>query len=147
MYLLIGKSNVITRGPGLTSSNKALYVPYFFYVYFTGFFVLDELGSLFVYLDGFFVVQPKGTVVIDHEIREAQGFVIGHRYISGSLVGHVYFMALVLQAYERTSHTNDIIIRVRTKNKYALFGRICPFRSIAIIGVGLSSGPTGNGVL
>ncbi len=73
--------------------------------------------------------------------------VVVHGHVAGSLIGYVYVVPLGGQTDERTAHRNHIVIRVRGEDENRLgegFGR---YGARGIIGIGLTAGPSGDGVL
>src|SRR5690606_37458275 len=70
-----------------------------------------------------------------------------HGGIAGCLVGHVYIMALVGKTDKRPAHRDHIIVGMWRENDGPLFSRVAPFGALAIVGIGLATRPTGNGML
>jgi hypothetical protein len=84
---------------------------------------------------------------IHNEFCETKRFVVGNGNISRRLIGDMDFMPLVVKALEGSTHGNNVVVRVRTKNDYFLFGGEGTFRSMCIIGIRFSAGPTSNRML
>src|SRR5690606_38111444 len=78
---------------------------------------------------------------------KAKGIVIPYCGISRSLVSNVHLMTLVCQTDEGTPHGDDIVIRMWRKDDRTLPCRIPSLWPLAIIRVGLTPGPTRNGML
>ena len=56
-------------------------------------------------------------------------------------------VALGGQADECAAHGNYVVVRVRAEDKDRLGIRFGRYRTGAVIGIGLSAGPSGDGVL
>ena len=73
------------------------------------------------YLLAFVVVNAKQVFKPNSKIKEAGNKFIGNSNIAAGLVGYMHFMTLVVQAHERSTHADDVIIGVGRENE-ASFG-------------------------
>ena len=81
------------------------------------------------------------------KMHETNYFFVTNGDITGSFVSYVYFMFLLYQTTKRTTHRNNVIIRMRRENDYTFRIRFCTFRTVGVISIRFATRPSGNGVL
>ena len=80
-------------------------------------------------------------------MHEAEYLFVAHSDIAAGLIGHVHLVFLLHQALERAAHRDDVVVGVRREDDHALLRRLGALGAIAVVGVRLAAGPTGDGVL
>ena len=116
-------------------------------VLITDLLLAKEVQVLVVLLVDNLVVGQMHEFVALNEVHEADHLVVTDGDTAGSLVGNVNIMPLIDESCERTAHTDDIVIGVRGEDHHVLREGFSPFGTIAVVGVGFASRPTGDGML
>src|ERR1019366_2766308 len=125
MQAFDGHATISSGGTGLAATDQSLDLLDFRTVYLTWFFVAQELFD--VPLNFGCLLGPgacrhfKQPVVFRGKIRESDSVRIEHRDTATGLVGDMYFMPLVRQSNESTSHADDVVIGMRTEHQNALW--------------------------
>ena len=102
--------------------------------------------SIFVADNFVFTIFEQLVKTVD-EMHETYHFFIAYSNVSGSFVSHMYFMSLLNEAAQCTSHGDYIVIRMRREYHHAFREWFGTFRTIGIIGIRFATRPSGNGVL
>ena len=137
----------MTGSSRFSFSYQSFYIPNFFSIYFTRFFIFQKGYSSFINGCGFIAFYSKFIIVIANKTCKTQCFIIGNGNISRSLIPNMYLVPLLVQSFKCATHTNNIIIWMRTKNNNTFFSWFCSFWSFTIVCIRFSTWPTCNGVL
>ena len=74
-------------------------------------------------------------------------FLIAYSYISGSFISYMHFMFLFHQPAKRSSHGNNVVVRVRRENYDTFRIWFGAFGTVSVVRVGFTARPSGNGML
>ena len=147
VYVLRFNTDIVTCRTCLALTNHRLDETNIGRIGFPVFLLTDEFMYLVAFLQklGSIEFEFLGNVVDQHDVTHH--IFVTHSDITRSFVCHVYIVFLVGQSFECAAHRNHIVIGVRTEYDHSFGIRFGTLRTECIVGVGFSSGPTGNRVL
>ena len=140
---------VISTGrTGFTTTNQTFDSQNVTTVHITIFLLFQEITYFCIFLiDNLICTVIEELVESVDEMHETNYFFVANGDITGSFVSYVYFMFLLYQTTKRTTHRNNVIIRMRRENDYTFRIRFCTFRTVGVISIRFATRPSGNGVL
>ena len=145
---MVGRQpHVAAGGSGFSAADKGFQVEYLACVLVAG-FLLGEKTRIFLIL-AFYKVASRGVQLFEtaDEIHKTDYLVVAYCDAPAGLVGDMYVMPLFDQAGKRAAHRDDIVVGVRRENKHVLGVGIGSLGTVGIVGIGLSAGPTRDGML
>lgn len=139
---------VSTCCTGFTTADKTLDGAHLGSIYIALLLVLECLLDVLVHLgdDLVLAVHEELVVTID-EVHEACHLLVAHGNVATGLIGHMQVVALLDKALDGTTHRDDVVVGMGREDNDALGEWLGALGAIGIVGVGLASGPSGDGVL
>ena len=117
-------------------------------IHISFFLLAQELFDFRIFVtDSFVLVAIKQLVESIDEMHETNHFFITYGNVSRSFIRYIYFMSLLYQTTERTSHRNHVIIWMRREYYHTFREWFSTFRTISIVCIRLTTRPSGNSML
>ena len=137
-----------TSGTSFTTANQTFDGQNIACIHVAFFLSREKLLDFSVFVADYFILTVFEQLVkaVD-EMHEAYYFFIAYGNVSRSFVSYVYFMSLLYETAQCTSHGDYIVIRMWREYDYTFRERFGTFRAIGIVGIRFSARPSGNGVL
>ena len=148
MNLLLRHTIVFAGDAGLATTNQSLQGQHVLVVGLIFLLALQELLHLLVFVTHHLVLAVgKELVETIDEVHEATNLLIAYGNVARSLIADVYVVALLHQTTDGSSHRDDIVVGMRSKDSHTLGIGKSSFGTLGVVGIGLSARPTGDGVL
>lgn len=107
----------------------------------------EEFLHLAVLFGDKVAVEVKNLVESVDEVHKACRFLVGYGYIAGGFIGDMHVVALAYKAIDCPAHGDYVVVGVGGEYDYTLWVWGGSLRAVGVVGVGLTSGPAGDGAL
>ena len=145
---LQGDTAVHRSDTSLATTNQALDLQDITGVEILGLLLVDEVDELFITgVDNLVLTLLEELVEALGEVHETEHLFVADSDVTTGLISHVNLVFLLHQTLEGTTHGDDIIVGVRREDNHTLLGGFRTLRTVAVVSIGFSTGPSGDGVL
>ena len=139
---------ICTSSTGFTATDQTFDSQYVTAVHITVFLRFQEITYFCVlFIDNLVLTIVEDLVESVDEVHETNYFFITYSDIAGSFVCYVYFMFLLYQTAESSTHRDNVIIRMGRENNHTFRVGFCTFGTIGVVSIRLAARPSGDGVL